>query len=148
MKLANKVVIPVSISNDLPLQLKMIKEMNFLKDCEIHFVNVFQTVTQASVLGNMSIIYPGEDDRKLFEKSIVEKLNEISQEVLPLGFSGKCLKECLFSDYPKARMADFVNDIKADLVVIPTRKKRGFFDSSFAQYINKHTNANVFFIKY
>lgn len=148
MKFAKKVVIPVLMNDNLVIQLNFLKEMQFLNHSEVHFVHIYQTITQAALVGDKIFVYPPKAEREQIEKDITERLKMISFEVLPIGFKGLAKQSCLFSDYPRNHMAELIKESNTDLVIIPTRKKHGLFDSSYAQFLNKHTDANIFFIKY
>lgn len=147
MKLGNKVVIAVGLTENSRELLKPLSEMDFLINSEIHFVHVFNTVRFSGLYSEFPIIYPMEPDYKIIEEAILPLLSKISDEVIPKRFTGKIVHKCLLGQNPKHVFRDYVNDNKADLVIIPTRAKHGFFDSSFAQYVNRHTQANMFLLK-
>ncbi len=148
MRLAKKAIVAVEISNHLPELLRELREMDFLAHSEIQFVHVFNTVTYSFGLGEFPLVYPVESDRKTIERSGIELLAQVTEKVLPRNFAGKASYRILFNDDPKWRFANHVKEEKADLVIIPTRSKHGLFDSSFAQYVNKHTDCNLILLKH
>jgi len=147
MKFAKKVVIAVGLSNEMPELMKPLREMEFLSQSEIHFVHVFSTINYTTLFSDFPLIYPIEADRKSIEESVLALLVKTSKEVLPKSFEGKVIQRCLFDDRPKDKFCDYANEIHADLIIVPTRQKRGIFESSFAQYVSKHTKANIIFLK-
>jgi nucleotide-binding universal stress UspA family protein len=147
MKFANKVVVAVGLSSEMFEMLQPLRDMDFLSKSEIHFVHAFSTINYTSVLSDFPLIYPVQADRKAIEESVLALLAKCSHDILPKDFSGKIIKKCLFSDTPKEAFSDYVKENNADLVIVPTRQKRGFFESSFAQYVNKHTEATMIFLK-
>ena len=147
MKFAQKVAIAVNLAVEAKEEYISLKELNFLNECEIHFVNAFQTTTYSFGLGESALIYPVADDRKKLEESIVASLRQISNQIFGEGFRGKIHCHCLFSDNPKVAFSEFVHNKNIDLVVVSAREKRGLFESSFSQYVQRHTKSNVLILK-
>lgn len=147
MKFAHKVAVGVNLSVDAKNEFESLKQLTFLNDCEIHFVNAFQTTTYSFGLSDSALIYPMQDDRKKLEESIVSSLKKISENIFNENFQGKIYCHCLFSDNPKAAFSEFVHDKHIDLVVLSAREKRGLFESSFSQYVQRHTKANMLILK-
>ena len=92
-------------------------------------------------------MYPVENERDLIEKSVIVTLTKSSKSLLPKDFSGKIYYKCLFGENPKLKFSEYVEQSETDLVIVHTRKKRGLFESSFAQYVNGHTNVSMIFLK-
>lgn len=147
MKFAKKVVIAVAMDDDMIQRLEDVKKMEFLKNSEVHLVTVFNTINYGFAFGDFPLVYPIEGDRKAIEESILSMLNYTTSKILPVGFEGKALQRCLFDENPKAKFSQYVNEVKADLVIVATREKKGFFESSFAEYVGKHTHANLLTLK-
>lgn len=147
MNFINRVVIAVGMDEDMLERLKPVASMEFLKNCEVHLVTVFNTLNYGFVMGDIPLVYPVEADRKAIELTINEMLKNTSKQILPAGFSGKIIHECLFDQNPKALFSNYVEDVEADLVIVAAREKKGFFESSFTQYVGKHTKANLFILK-
>lgn len=147
MKMSKKVIVAVGLNDESSTLLKPMSEMDFLLESEIHFVHVFNTFNYTTVLSDFPFIYPIEADRAPIEKSILELLAKTSSEVLPKGFKGKIIYKCLFDENAKFKFSEYTNEQDASMVIIPTRKKREIFESSFAQYVNKHTKANLLLLK-
>jgi hypothetical protein len=147
MKFAKKVVVAVGMLDDNLKLLAPMRQMSFLSGCEVHFIHVFNTINYTTLIGDFPMVYPVEVDRNSIQESVVALLVKLSKEVLPTGFEGRVHHKCLFDESPKYKVSNYVKEIHADLVIIPTRQKHNFFDSSFAQYVNKHTSANMIFFK-
>jgi hypothetical protein len=148
MNFTHKVGIAVNLNDPVPDILSCLKTMDFLNGNEVHFLTVHQTTTYAIGLGETSIIYPLESDRKQIREMTQKKLQEVSREFLPKHFKGQVVVECLFSDDPKRKFCDYISENHIDTVIVASREKRGFFESSFAQFITKHSRANIIILKH
>lgn len=147
MRFGKKVVIAVGLNPGMFEMLKEVKGLEFLKHSEIHLVSVFKTIDYAYGLGEFSLVFPIADDRKAVEQSIKAALVKLWQDIAPAGFEGKVVPQCLFDENPKDKFCQYVGEVHADAVIVATRKKRGIFESSFAQYVSKHTDADVIILK-
>jgi nucleotide-binding universal stress UspA family protein len=149
MRFSKKVVVGIGLGSEMSELIKPIRDMEFLAHSEIHFVHVFNSTSFTTVFGDFPVIYPVAVavDPKAIEESVQAFLTRLSIEVLPKDFAGKVVTKCLFDNSPKDKFCDYVNENRVDLVIIPTRQKRGLFESSFAQFVNKHTHANMLLLK-
>ena len=147
MKFLKKVVIAMDLSQEPLESLKSIKTLDFLKESEIHFVHVFNTYNYSFMFGDFPLIYPIEADRKAIEDGVLNLLKEKTKDILPTGFMGTTVMKCLFADDPKSRFCDYLKSESPSLVIVPARKKHGFFESSFAQYVGRHSEANLLILK-
>lgn len=149
MSFAKKVIVAIGLTNSVASSegMKTLVDMSFLEKCEIHFVHVFQTINYTAVFGEFTAVYPMESNRSEIEQSVLTSLVGLTKDVLPPNFSGRVIHRCLFAQTPKVEFCHYVTHTGADLVIIPTREKRGFFESSFAQYVNKHTSINMILLK-
>jgi hypothetical protein len=148
MNFTRKVGVAINLNDPVPDILSCLKTMDFLNGSEVHFVTVYLTTTYAIGLGETSIIYPFESDRKQIREVAQKKLREVSREVLPKHFKGQVIEECLFSDDPKRKFCDYISENHLDTVIVASREKRGIFESSFAQFITKHSQANIIILKH
>lgn len=147
MKFAKKVLIPVALTDNQKDLLKPLRGMDFLSGCEIQFIHVFPTVSYASVMNEAAFIYPMENDRRVIEQSTLATLVRMAEEVLPPHFQGKVTQKVLFAEDPRKMFSDYANEIHADTVIITTKRRHGFFESSFAEYVNKHIDSNMIYLK-
>lgn len=148
MSFVNKVIVAIDFNNEIKNLFTYMNEMEFLSNSDVHFVHVANKITYSFVFSNTPLVYPIEEDRQIIEKSLMDKLTELSQKILPANFSGKVTHHCFFSENPKQHFVDYVNKEKADLVIIATRERRGLFESSFATFVDKNTKAHVLLIKH
>lgn len=145
MKFAQKIVIAVPLIENMAEMLTQVKDMDFLKNSEVHLVTVFNTINYAVGLGEVPLVYPIIEDRKAIEESVLGKLRNLRSEILPEH--SKAHVECLFGENVKETFCQYVENVKANTVIIATRKKRDFFESSFAQYAIKHLDADIIILK-
>lgn len=147
MKFARKVLLAVPLVDNMADILKSVKGMEFLKDSEVHLVTVFNTINYAIGLGEFPLVYPVVEDREKIEAAIISKLNNLKKEILPEAVIEKAGVHCLFGEDVKETFCDFAQEVKADTVIVATRRKRGFFESSFAHYAIKHLDSDIIIIK-
>lgn len=147
MLFSRKIVVAVDLSGDLSEILSPVRQMDFLKHAEIHFVHVFNTINYSFMFGDFPLVYPIEADKKMIEDGILKLLSNKAKEILPTDFDGKMMSRCLFADNTKGRFCEYVDEEKPELVIIGTRVKHGFFESSFAQYVARHSKANLLLLK-
>lgn len=139
---------PLDFTDQLAELIKPLRSMDFLSHSEIHFVHVLSLLTYPVYFGDFPLVYPVAADQKVMQEAGVALLVNMTEKVLPGNFSGIVVHKVLTSDDPKRKFSMYVNEEGADLIIIPTKSKHGIFDSSFAQYVNKHTKCNVLFIKH
>ena len=148
MKFAEKVALAVSLKDDLVNLINPIRDLEFLSHSELHFIHIIPTVSLPALYLEHPLTFPVSEERKNIEAKVLAQLEKKSKDVLPVHFDGKVVYRCLFDQNPKERFCHYVDEIKASLVIVPTRKRRGLFESSFAQFVVKNTEANMIFLKY
>ncbi len=147
MSFARRVAVAINLNEPHLGELNILKDLDFFKDSEIRFVTVHMTTTFAIGLGESSIVYPLLDDQKKIQESSIVALRNLSSHLLGIDFKGKIFHDCLFSDNPKRKFCEYLDENKIDTVITTARKKKGFFESSFTQYVNKHSHANMIILK-
>ncbi|HXH31907.1 MAG TPA: universal stress protein [Bacteriovoracaceae bacterium] len=149
MRFGEKVVIAVDLAMITAEQVRSLGHVEFLNHAEVHFVHVYQTSTYGygSILGQYSLVYPVESERNIIEQSALVSLAKFSHKTLPSVSEGKIIYRCLFSDKPKLKLTEYAVEIKADSILVMTRERHGFFDSSFAQYVSRNSKCNVIILK-
>jgi hypothetical protein len=148
MPFLQKVAIAVNL-NDPNLEVfESLKNLEFFQRCEGDFVNINLTTTYAIGFGEASIVYPLMTEHKEIHDSTIVGLKRVASQILPRNFQGKLITECLFSDDPKRRFCHYVEENGVDTVIIAAREKKGLFESSFTQYVTKHTKANLIVLKH
>jgi len=148
MSFGKKVVVAVGPEGEEKNALKNLREMTFLKGSEVYFVSIFKIIDYAYGLGEYNLIFPVAQDREKIKETILAELKKLADDFLPKDFKAVIKYDCLFHENPKEKLCEFLNEVKADLVVMTARKKRGIFESSFTQYVAKHTSADVLIIKH
>ncbi len=148
MSFAKKVVVAVNLNDPMKDILSGLKDLDFLNKSEVHFVNVYLTTTYAIGLGESSIVYPILSDQQKIQESTVAALKKMAPGLLSSKFEGKIVTDCLFSDDPKRKFCHYVEEKHIDTVIVAAREKRGFFESSFTSFVNKHTRANMIVLKH
>lgn len=148
MSFAKKIIVAIDFTNEIKNLLSDMKEMTFLTSSEVQFVHIASKITYSFVFSNMPLVYPVEEDRQTIEESTIAHLTKLSKEILPADFSGRVSHHCFFSENPKQAFVEYINQQSPDLVIMATRERKGFFESSFAHYVDKNTKANILFIKH
>ncbi len=144
----NKVIIAVSMEEETQRPLFQLKDLNFSHDTEIHLIHVMPVILYARGMDLTVLTYPLEEERPKIVDTVTDKLKKLASEIFP-GHSN-IVYECLFDSNEKAAFCDYVQEQKADLVVVATRGRHGlknFFDSSFAQHQLKHSPTNVLVLR-
>lgn len=144
MEFGKKVIIAVDLQETTAAQLKQLRKLDFLKHAEVHLVHIYQTTNQIYGMGEFCQVFPEEIDRKSLEQSILSTLVHLSQGVIE---SPRVLCRCLFDENPKEEFCLYAKEVKADTMIIFTRERHGFFDSSFAQYASRHSPCNLIILK-
>ena len=145
---ANKVVVAVSMEEETQQPLYQMKNLHFSPDTEIHLIHVMPVILYARGMDLHVLTYPLEEERPKIVETVTDKLKKLAREIFPE--QSNIVYECLFDSNEKAAFCDYVQEQKADLVVVATRGKHGiknFFDSSFAQHQLKHSPTNVLVLR-
>jgi nucleotide-binding universal stress UspA family protein len=148
MKSYKKVIIPLEINENASKYLRSLKDMDSIQHAEVHFVHVFNTMSYSLGLAMVPVEYPVESDRKMIEESVNAILKTMSNKILGDKFEGKVVSRVLFSENAKRAFTNYATEEKPELIIIPTRSKHGFFESSFAAYVNSRTECDVFMLKH
>lgn len=147
MRFAKKVAIAVELDNELYEVLKDIRDMDFLNRAEVNIVHVSTVISYSFAVAGLPLSYPLEEDRERIRETVMGTLKKKAAEFLPDGLAEKVHYHCLFSEDPKRGFAHYVEKNGIDLVIVATKQKHGFFESSFAHYVNKQTKADVLMLK-
>ncbi len=148
MKYYKKVIIPLEIDENASKYLRSLRDMESIRHAEVHFVHVFHTMTYSFGLVSVPLVYPIEADKKLIEESAITLLVSLSRKILGETFEGKAIHRVLFSEDARKTFTGYVKEEEPELVIIPTRSRHGFFESSFASYVNSRTECDVLMLKH
>jgi nucleotide-binding universal stress UspA family protein len=127
---------------------KVLKDSSLSKPKEIHFVTLVRSIEYGYGLGEYNLIFPVTEDREKIREEKIQKMKSLVEKNLSKDLIGSIKYECLFDENPKHKLCDYVSDNQIDLIIMVARKKRGLFESSFTQYVAKHTDADVMILKH
>jgi hypothetical protein len=127
---------------------KALKQMEFLKDLEIHLVHV-SSIHHYEFSENLNIpIYPSGEMKVIIEHSVLIKLNLLASEILPTGLIHPVTTKCLFGKDPKKKFLDYTESVGAQLVILSKERTTHFSINSFIQYQVQNSKANILVLKF
>lgn len=137
------VVVCVDLNEDSVNVLKDLgKKIDLLKDTKVHLIHAFEIHMGAMEFA--SFIYPIPEQYPEIESSVLGILDNLARD---LGLSPNQIeKHCIFSHSKEQTVREYLEDKKADLVVISTRGKHGiegFFASSLADFLCKYSPCDI-----
>ena len=145
MHFGKRVIIAVDLQNTSGVQLRQLRNLEFLKHAEVHLVHVYQTTIMTYGLGDFCEVFPAEPDRAMVEQSVIATMVKLWQDNCDAG--AKVVYRCLFDENPKEEFCLYAKETKADTMIIFTRERHGFFESSFASYATRHSPCNLIVLK-
>lgn len=145
MNFGNKIVVALDLQDTSSTHLSRLNELNLPGGTEIHFVYIYQTAITTYGLGEFCQIYPADPDRGELELTFVNAMMKRCQEVSRI--TDKIIYRCLFDENPKEEFCLYAKEVKADTLIVFTRERHGFFDSSFAQYAARHSPCHLIILK-
>ena len=145
MEFGKRIVIAVDIAKEARGRFDELKDIHWTQEADIHLVYVFQEIGYNFSIDAYNMAYPLADDRVAIEKSVKSALKTLGEEVFPKGLN--IHTHCLFSENQKEKLCGVAQDLKADVVILAARKRHGIFESSFAQYMLKHSDRSLLILK-
>ncbi|MDD4975972.1 MAG: universal stress protein [Bacteriovorax sp.] len=113
-----------------------------LQGVQIHLIHVFEIRFASPEF--VPVIYPVPDQYPAIEKDVLQTLTGLAKDLkLP---ENMVVKKCIFSQSRDEVLKDYLNEVKAELVVVATRGKHGiegFFASSLADFLCKFSPCDV-----
>jgi nucleotide-binding universal stress UspA family protein len=143
-----KVVIAVSLNKQDQKPLEKIKESAWLEGAEVHLVHIVETVAYGSEMS--PFFFPQESEQPKIRKEVLKELEKLSRRLFPHTGKPKVVTKCLIDFDGKSTFCDYSKKVKADLLIVATRGKKGikgFFDSSFARYLSKYAPADLLVLR-
>lgn len=135
-------VLCTSLEEESVNTLKKLKGDIEITDANIHVITVIEK--QIYTVDLAAYVYPIEAQYPSIEASALGILKTIGQS---LGVEEKNLTCKCFIDYDRDKIVkQYLESIKADLVIVATRGKHGldgFFSSSFTDYLCKFSPCDV-----
>lgn len=139
-------LIGMDVSANQNENLDSIRKMDFLKESEIHLVHVVKEyLTGYDILFNSQIVI--EEDKEAIKQSVINRLKEISKEILPVNYSGKVSYHCVFGFDPKQSLVNVAADLRANLMVLATRGELQLFDESVSHFCGLHAPCDVLIVR-
>ena len=74
-------------------------------------------------------------------------MKKSEKEIIPFLHKAGVIHRCLFDVDPKEKICEYAKTYNADLIIVGTRDHRGIFDSSFANYLCRHSPTNLFVMR-
>ncbi|MFZ4715327.1 MAG: universal stress protein [Bacteriovoracaceae bacterium] len=143
-----KVVIAVSLKKLDQKPLEKLKKSEWLEGAEIHLVHVIETVAYGVDLS--PLLFPQESEYPKIRKEVIKELELLGKKLFPNTGRPKVITKCLFDYSANDAFCDYSKQMKADLIIVATRGKKGikgFFDSSFARYMSKYAPADLMILR-
>lgn len=145
MEFGKRIVIAVDIAKEARGRFDELKEIHWISGADIHLVYVFQEIGFNFTIDAYNMAYPLPDDRDAIEKSVNEELKKLGQEIFPKNVN--IHTHCVFSENQKEKLCEITQELKVDVVILAARKRHGIFESSFAQYMLKHSDRSLLILK-
>jgi nucleotide-binding universal stress UspA family protein len=111
---------------------------------ELHIVSGFPLQTDTD--GFYILSYPLDELQDEVKKSVLAALSDVESVINKDLGPKKIIKECIISSSPKATLTDYAKDNDINKMMITTRGKHGiegFFSSSFAEYMVRHSKCEL-----
>lgn len=113
-----------------------------LKEAKVHLIHAFEI--QVGAMEFATYVYPAADQYPEIEKSVLGILNNLKKD---LGLSDNQVEaHCFFAHSKEQKIKEYLEEKKADLVVLSTRGKHGiegFFASSLADFLCKYSPCDL-----
>lgn len=141
-----EIIVCVDLNQDCIKTLKALPEKINLKDANVHFLHVFKSQLYDEDLSPFT--FPLPEQYIVLEKSAIMSLKRLGDDLDldPARVSAKCF----FSLSPKEKIKSYLDETKADLVVIATRGRhgiKGLFSSSLADFLCKFSPCDILVLR-
>jgi nucleotide-binding universal stress UspA family protein len=143
-----KIVIAVNLDQKDQKPLDKLKNTPWMENAEVHFVYILECAYYGA--GFTPYYYPPESEFPRIKKDVLQALNKLSRRIFPHTGQPKIVVKCLFEQDAKESFCKYAKSVKADMVIVATRGKKGikgFFDSSFARYLSKYSPADLLILR-
>lgn len=142
------VVICASLNDESLNSLKSLKNSPLLEGAKVHLVHCFEVHVYTSDFS--PYVYPTEDKYPELEEASNKVLAGLANELLPVEKRDQIETHVFFSQSPKQKMREYLEESSADMVVVATRGKHGIeglFSSSFAEHLVKYSPCDVHILR-
>lgn len=142
------IVLCASLNDDSLSLLKELKNSSLFENSNVHLVHCFEI--QLYTADFAPYIYPTEDKYPEIEEATKTILQGVESALKDNPKIKSFETRVFFSQSPKQKVKEYLDDIKADLVVVATRGKHGIdglFSSSFAEFLVKFSPCDVHILR-
>ena len=141
-----EIVVCVDLTQECFETLKKISSKVNLTNARLHLVHIVESPLHDEDLAPYT--FPLNEQHRLLEKNTIESLKGLGLE---LGIrQNNLIVKCFFSLSRKDKIKSYLNEAKADLVVIATRGRHGIvglFASSMADFLISFSPCNVLVLR-
>jgi len=142
------VVICAALNDESLDLLKTLKDSPLLQGNKIHIIHCFEIQIYTSDFS--PFIYPTEDKYPEIESATLKILDGLASSICTPEQLKNTEKHVYFTQSPKQRVHEYLDEKKADLVIVATRGKHGIaglFSSSFAEHLVKYSPCDVHILR-
>ncbi|MFA6236352.1 MAG: universal stress protein [Bacteriovorax sp.] len=136
------IVVCVDLREESLKVLQSLKDRIDLSGSTVHLVHVFEI--KMGLMEFTPVVYPVPSQYEEIESSIMGFLDNLKRD---LGLKDNQVeKHCFFSQSKEQKIKEYLEDKKADMVILSTRGKHGiegFFASSLADFLCKYSPCDM-----
>lgn len=143
-----KIMIAVNLNRADQKPFDKLKNSTIFEGTEVHLVHVLEVQPYSTELS--LFFYPNQSEYPRIKKKAEKELEHLQRKIFPHTGNPKVVVKCLIGDNAKENFAQYSKKVKADLLIVATRGKKGikgFFDSSFARYLSKYSPADLLILR-
>jgi nucleotide-binding universal stress UspA family protein len=142
------IVLCASLNDESLDLLKELKNSSIFEDSNVHLVHCFEV--QLYTADFAPYVYPTEDKYPEIEEASKNILKAVEEELKTNPSINSFETKVFFSQSPKQKIKEYLDEVKADVVVVATRGKHGIeglFSSSFAEFLVKFSPCDVHILR-
>lgn len=144
----NEIVLCVGLNEPCLETLAQLADSQLIKNAKkIHLIHCFEIQIYTSELV-APYIFPTKDKYPEIEAATTKILENLA---IKLGVEkDKYALQCFFTESPKKKTKEYLEEVGADLCVVATRGKhgiKGLFSSSFAEHLLKYSPCDIYVLR-
>jgi len=123
-----------------------LKGSDIIKDANVHIIHCFEV--QLYTADFAPYVYPTEEKYPELEEASQLILNPLKEKLA--SDCSSVNSKVFFSQSPKQKIKEYLQEVNADMVVVATRGKHGIeglFSSSFAEFLVKFSPCDVHILR-
>lgn len=140
-----KVIIAMPMDKELQANIfEGMKAFPWLEETQMEFIHVFKQENYPYMLP--PTIYPTPEQKDEIRKTIEEILSGVSKNVKAVEKNS----HCLFHENPKEGLIEYLDKVQPDLCISFAKERhglKGYFHSSFTEYLIKHSPVPVLILR-